>query len=128
VPCGTRAAAARRRLPADECACRRPAARERTTRRVLRDVTVDAPAVLLRNRVGHRQPEARAFPDRLRREKRIEDLRLQHRRHPGAVVIHFQDRPRRDPGWCHDRRIIVPRPCVSACACSALMMRLSRTC
>ena len=32
--------------------------------------------MFLRDRVGHRQPEARALADRLGREERIEDLRL----------------------------------------------------
>ena len=61
----------------------------------------DAPAVLLHDRVGHGQPETGALADLLRREERIEDLRLQLVGNARPVVVDFE----------HDRFLIrvVPR-------------------
>ena len=53
--------------------------------------TRDAAAVLLHDRVGDRQPEARALADLLRREERIEDLRLHLFRNPGPIVVDLED-------------------------------------
>ena len=51
----------------------------------------DAAAVLLDDRVGDGQAEARALADFLRREERIEDARLHVLRHARPVVVHFED-------------------------------------
>src|SRR5439155_23873418 len=51
----------------------------------------EPPSVLLHDRVRHRQAEAGALSDFLRREKRIEDLRLQILRNAGTVVVDLED-------------------------------------
>ena len=47
--------------------------------------------MLLHDRIGHRQAEARALADLFRRKKRIEDLRLQIFRNSRAIVIDFEE-------------------------------------
>src|SRR3712207_7234489 len=51
----------------------------------------DATAVLLHDRVRHRQPQARALSDLLRREERIEDSRLHVLRHPWPIVVRSEE-------------------------------------
>ena len=50
----------------------------------------DAAAVLLHDRVGDRQAEPGALADFLRREERVEDLRLQIVGDSGAVVVDLE--------------------------------------
>src|SRR5262245_15160781 len=62
----------------------------------------NSPAVLLDDRVGDRQPEPGSLSDLLRREERIENLRLQIIRNAGTIVVDFEN-----DGLL---RRIVPRP------------------
>jgi hypothetical protein len=61
-------------------------------RRPFSRLGVDAhlPTRLTNETVNHGQPEARALPERLRREERVENLRNDVRRHPGASIRHAQ--------------------------------------
>ena len=88
----------------------------------------DAAAVLLHDRVGDRQAEAGALADFLRREERIEDLRLQIVGNARAVVVDFEDDRLAAPRRARCGRRAMPRPFADSIACSALMTRFSSTC
>ena len=88
----------------------------------------DAPAVLLHDRVGDGQAEAGALADFLRREERVEDLRLHVVRNARAVVVDLED-----DRFADRRRATCGRPACrgrspTSIACSALMTRFSSTC